>query len=96
VDVQLNSLHQNTGISKNCSSDASSLQTLEFGGDCWIYYGLDPFRFNKSINSIVCNYGQYILYQIGSPRVGVVVRLTVREFQLNYVRVSTHYLWVFR
>ena len=63
MDVQLNSL---------CGSDASSLETLEFGGDCWIYYGLDPFRFNKSINSMVCNYGQYILYQIGvSPRVGV-------------------------
>jgi len=28
--------------------------------NCWIYYGLDPFRFNKSINSMVCNYGQYI------------------------------------
>jgi hypothetical protein len=23
---------------------------------CWIYYGIDLFRFNKSINSMVCNY----------------------------------------
>jgi hypothetical protein len=69
MDVQLSSLHQNTGISKDCGSDASSLQTLEFGGDCWIYYGLGPFRSNKSINSMMCNYGQYELYQIGIPRV---------------------------
>ena len=69
MTVQLNSLHRNTGISKNRNSDASSLQTLEFGVDCWIYYGIDPFRFNKSINSIVCNYGQYELYRIENPRV---------------------------
>jgi hypothetical protein len=43
MDVQLNSLHRNTGISKDCNSDTSSLQTLEFGGDCWIFYGLGPF-----------------------------------------------------
>jgi hypothetical protein len=36
---------------------------------CWIYYGLDPFKFNKSINSMVCNYGQYELYQIEILRV---------------------------
>jgi len=58
---------------KNTPSKTSheTIIPLEFGGDCWIYYGLDPFRFNKSMNSMVCNYGQYILYQIGSPRVGV-------------------------
>jgi hypothetical protein len=39
MDVQLNSLHRNTGISKDCDSDTSSLQTLEFGGDCWTFYG---------------------------------------------------------
>jgi hypothetical protein len=43
MNVQLNSLHRNTGISKDCDSDTSSLQTLEFGGDCWIFYGLGPF-----------------------------------------------------
>jgi hypothetical protein len=69
MDVQLNSLHRNTNISKNCDSDTSSLQTLEFGGDCWIYYGPDPFKFNKSINSMVCNYGQYELYRIRILRV---------------------------
>jgi hypothetical protein len=42
MDVQLNSLHQNTGISKDCDSDISSLQTLEFAGDYWIFYGLGP------------------------------------------------------
>jgi hypothetical protein len=59
MDVQLNSLHRNTGISKNCDSNSSSLQTLEFGGDCWIYYGLGPFKFDKSINSMLCNCEQY-------------------------------------
>jgi hypothetical protein len=44
MDVQLNSLHQNTGISKDCDYDTSLLQTLEFGGDCWIFYGLGPFN----------------------------------------------------
>jgi hypothetical protein len=39
MDVQLNSLHRNT----DCDSDTSSLQTLEFGGDYWIFYGLGPF-----------------------------------------------------
>jgi len=67
MDVQLNSLHRNTSISNNCDYDTSSLQTLEFDRDCWIYYVLDPFRFNKSINSMVCNCGQYELYQIGGP-----------------------------
>jgi hypothetical protein len=43
MDVQLKSLHRNTGISKDCDSDTSSLQTLEFGGNCWIFYGLGPF-----------------------------------------------------
>jgi hypothetical protein len=44
MDVQLNSLHRNTGISKDCDSNTSSLQTLEFGGDCWIFYALGPFN----------------------------------------------------
>jgi len=69
MDVQLNSLHRNTGISKNCGSDTSSLQTLEFGGDCWIYFGLGLCRFNKLINSMVYNCRQYELYRIGIPRV---------------------------
>jgi hypothetical protein len=43
MDVQLISLHRNTVISKDYDSDTSSLQTLEFGGDCWIFDGLGPF-----------------------------------------------------
>jgi hypothetical protein len=31
------------GISKDRDFDTSSLQTLEFGGDCWIFYGPGPF-----------------------------------------------------
>jgi hypothetical protein len=38
-------------------------------GSCWIYYGLGPFKFNKSIKSMVCNYGQYELYWIEILRV---------------------------
>jgi hypothetical protein len=44
MDVQLNNLHRNIGISKDRDSDTSSLETLEFGGDCWIFYGLGPIN----------------------------------------------------
>jgi len=42
---------------------------LEVRIACWIYYKLGLFRFNKLINSIVCNCGQYELYRIKIPRV---------------------------
>jgi hypothetical protein len=44
MDVQLNSLYQNSGISKKCGFDTILLQTQQFGGDCWIYYGLGPYN----------------------------------------------------
>jgi hypothetical protein len=46
MDVQLNSLHRNTDISKDCDSDTSSLQTLEFGGVVGSFMGL-VHLFNK-------------------------------------------------
>ena len=50
MDVQLNSLHQNTGISKNCDSGTRQLQTLEFGGDMLDLLWARPiYKFNKSI-----------------------------------------------
>jgi hypothetical protein len=56
MDVQLNSLHRNTGISKDCDSDTSSLQTLEFGGGLLDLLWAWPIY---SMNSMVCNGGEY-------------------------------------
>jgi hypothetical protein len=56
MDVQLNSLHRNTGISKDCDSDTSSLQNPR------VWWGLLDLLWAwpiYSINSMVCNGGEY-------------------------------------
>jgi len=51
VDVLLNSLHQNSGISKNYGLNIIYHVPLEFGGDDQIYCGFTHEIFNISNNS---------------------------------------------
>jgi hypothetical protein len=48
MDVQLTVSIETLVYKKECGPETNLHRTLEFGGDCWIFYGLDSYNINKS------------------------------------------------